>query len=44
MIHGHDRETCYGIARKVSAGRGLPDFVTLFSSRELKKTRIKYLV
>ncbi|MFC1860698.1 Lrp/AsnC family transcriptional regulator [Chloroflexota bacterium] len=44
MIHGHDRETCYEIAGKVSTDFNLPDFVLLFSTRELKKTRIKYSV
>ncbi len=44
MIHGHERESCQEIARRVSAGHGLNDYVLLFSTRELKKTRIKYQV
>lgn len=44
MIHGHTRDTCRDIVNKISAEYGLADFVILFSSRELKKVRIKYLV
>ena len=44
VIHGHTRETCQQIAGSVSAETGLTDCVILFSTRELKKTRIKYLV
>jgi DNA-binding Lrp family transcriptional regulator len=44
MIHGRDRETCQEIAGMISARMGLTDYVMLFSTREFKKTRIKYLV
>jgi len=44
MIHGRSKESCRDIADKVSAEVGLSDSVMLFSTRELKKTRIKYLV
>ncbi len=44
MIHGHTREACREIAGRVSAEAGLNDYVMLFSTREFKKTRIKYLV
>ncbi len=44
MIHGHTQEACRDIADKVSAETGLSDYVMLFSTRELKKTRVKYLV
>jgi len=44
VIHGHTREACQEVARKVSTETGLTDYVMLFSSRELKKTRVKYLV
>jgi len=44
MIHGRTKEACQEIASKVSAETGLTDYVMLFSTREIKKTRIKYLV
>mgnify|MGYP001616210019 CR=1 FL=1 len=44
MIHGHTREECQKIADKVSAEMGLPDGILLFSTREFKKTRLKYPV
>lgn len=44
MIHGHTREACQEIAERVSQETGLEDYVLLFSSREIKKKRVKYLV
>jgi len=44
MIHGHTREACQEVADKVSAETGLDDPIMLLSTREFKKTRIKYLV
>ena len=44
MIHGRTRETCQDIAGKVSHEMGLTDYVMLFSTREFKKVRVKYLV
>ena len=44
MIHGHTRESCREIARKAADETGLTDYVLLFSTREFKKTRVKYLV
>lgn len=44
MLHGHSRETCQETADKVSRETGLMDYVLLFSTKEFKKTRIKYLV
>jgi DNA-binding Lrp family transcriptional regulator len=44
MIHGHDRETCREIVREASEMSGWRDCLVLFSTRELKKTRIKYVV
>jgi DNA-binding Lrp family transcriptional regulator len=44
MIHGRTREACREIVRTVSAETGLSDCVILFSTREVKKTRVKYLV
>jgi DNA-binding Lrp family transcriptional regulator len=44
MIHGHSKEACQEIADKVSRETGLIDYVRLFSTKEFKKMRIKYLV
>jgi len=44
MIHGRTREDCRETTREVSHRCGLTDYVMLFSSREIKKTRVKYLV
>lgn len=44
MIHGHTKETCHEIAARVSQETGLSEHVLLFSTKEFKKTRIKYLV
>ena len=42
MIHGHSREACREIADRVSGETGLKDYVLLFSTREIKKKRVKY--
>ncbi len=44
MIHSHTREACQEIVSKVSHETGLTDYVLLFSTKEFKKARIKYLV
>ncbi len=44
MIHGHSREECQEIAAEVSAQTGLTDRLLLFSTREIKKTRVIYRV
>jgi DNA-binding Lrp family transcriptional regulator len=44
MIHGHSREGCREIADKMTCETGLIDYVQLFSTKEFKKTRVKYLV
>lgn len=44
MIHSQAKEECQRIADKVSAEMGLTDGVLLFSTREFKKTRLKYPV
>lgn len=44
MIHGHTKEVCQEIANKVSDETGLRDYVLLFSTKEFKKVRVKYLV
>lgn len=44
MIHGLTKDECQQIADKISRETGLIDYVLLFSTKEFKKTRIKYLV
>ena len=44
MIHGLAEEECHKIADGVAAETGLTDYILLFSTKELKKTRVKYLV
>jgi DNA-binding Lrp family transcriptional regulator len=44
MIHGHTREDCQVIADKVSQETGLNEYVLLFSVKEFKKARVKYLL
>ena len=44
MIHSHTREACQEIASKVSRETSLTDYVLLFSTKEFKKVRNKYLV
>lgn len=42
MIHGEDKEGCYGIAEKMSQKVGIKDYALLFSEREFKKTSMEY--
>ena len=44
MVHSHTREVCYEIVSEVSHRIGFIDYILLFSTKEFKKTRIKYLV
>lgn len=44
MIHGRAREDCAGIARAASRELGLDEPMVLFSTREFKKERVRYLV
>jgi len=44
MIHSQRKEVCQEIASKVSRETGTADYVLLFSTKEFKKTRVKYLV
>ena len=44
MIHGHTREDCQTIADKVSRETRLDENVLLFSVKEFKKERVKYLL
>ncbi len=44
MMHGRSREVCQALADRVSRETSLRDYVLLYSTRELKKTRVKYTV
>ena len=44
MIHSHAREACQEFVKGVSGEIGLSDYVLLFSTKEFKKTRVKYTV
>ncbi len=42
MLHGHTREECSRMAAALAAELGLGEFVMLFSTREWKKTSMRY--
>lgn len=42
MVHGKTREDCREIARRMSKAAGLEDYEVIFSTRELKKSCMKY--
>jgi len=42
MLHGHTREECARMAAALAAELALGDFVMLFSTREWKKTSMRY--
>jgi len=44
MIHGRTRAVCREIAERVSRETSLVDYAMLYSTKEFKKTRVKYLV
>ncbi len=44
MIHGHRKKSCNVIVDRLSYEYGLTDYVLLFSTKEFKKARTKYLV
>jgi len=46
MIHAATKETCLGIVDRIHSETGLDknDLVLLFSTREIKKTRVRYTV
>ena len=43
MIHGSSKTVCLDTVNKIQAGNGISDYAVLFSTREFKKTRIRYL-
>ncbi|HZR98261.1 MAG TPA: AsnC family transcriptional regulator [Chloroflexota bacterium] len=42
MVHGHTPEECERVLRAISEATGLTDYVSLYSTREYKKTRVEY--
>ncbi|HEY7064724.1 MAG TPA: AsnC family transcriptional regulator [Chloroflexota bacterium] len=42
MVHGHTPEECERVLGAISEETGLTDYVSLYSSREYKKTRVEY--
>jgi len=44
MIHGHTENECLKTVRSMSAASGISDYQVLFSTKELKKTSMKYFV
>jgi DNA-binding Lrp family transcriptional regulator len=42
MTHGRDKEECEAVLRAISAETGLEDYAVLYSTREYKKTRLRY--
>ena len=44
VIHSRSRETCQGIIRQICKETGLNGYVSLFSRREFKRSRIRYSI
>jgi DNA-binding Lrp family transcriptional regulator len=44
MIHGQSRDACDRVVERIKAETGLTDYIVLYSTREFKKTRIRYNV
>ena len=44
MIHATSRERCEEVAAEISEATGVSDYMLLYSSREYKKTRVRYFV
>lgn len=44
MVHATSREQCEEIAREIAARTGISDYLLLYSTREYKKTRVRYFV
>ena len=44
MIHATSKEGCEEIAGEISQATGITDYLVLYSTREYKKTRVRYFV
>jgi len=42
MLHGHTREECGAIAARLAQAAGVENYLMLFSTREWKKTTMRY--
>lgn len=42
MLHAHTREECRAQAAKLSQAAGLTDYIMLFSTKEWKKSNVRY--
>ena len=44
MIHATSKRKCEDVAREISEATGITDYTPLYSTREYKKTRVRYFV
>ncbi|MDE2686186.1 MAG: AsnC family transcriptional regulator [Chloroflexota bacterium] len=44
MIHATSQDTCEDVAAELSEATGIDDYMLLYSTREYKKTRVRYFV
>ena len=44
MIHATSKQQCEDVAREISEATGISDYQLLYSTREYKKTRVRYFV
>ena len=44
MIHATSQEQCEEVAREISEATNITEYKLLYSTREYKKTRVKYFV
>ena len=44
MIHATSRDKCEDVVREISRETGIDDYMLLYSTREYKKTRVRYFV
>jgi DNA-binding Lrp family transcriptional regulator len=44
MVHGHSKENCQEIIDRICKETGLYDSIVLYSTKEFKKQRVKYLL
>lgn len=44
MIHATNQQTCEQVAGEISTFTGIDDYMLLYSTREYKKTRVRYFV
>jgi siroheme decarboxylase len=42
MVHGHSDEECEELLSAIKEGTGITEYRSLYSTREYKKTRVRY--